>query len=125
MPANRFWITPSSTAVAERAGTAEDRSGGFPRSRAVLQRAQQSVADRVGGGLQAGDQPAEITAPRDPPRRRVVRLTPICIQQNRGASGPFRHDADESTCYEYLCKRANIAVHDCAEPFVNDGRLLA
>lgn len=32
-------------------------------------------------------------------------------------------DADESAYYEYLCKRANIAVHYCAEPFVNDGSL--
>src|SRR5271156_462968 len=26
-------------------------------------------------------------------------------------------DADESAYYEYRCKRANIAVHYCAEPF--------
>jgi DNA invertase Pin-like site-specific DNA recombinase len=32
-------------------------------------------------------------------------------------------DADESAYYEYLCKRANIAVHYCAEPFPNDGSL--
>jgi DNA invertase Pin-like site-specific DNA recombinase len=32
-------------------------------------------------------------------------------------------DADESAYYEYICKRANIAVHYCAEPFVNDGSL--
>jgi len=32
-------------------------------------------------------------------------------------------DADESAYYEYLCKRANIAVHYCAEPFENDGSL--
>ena len=32
-------------------------------------------------------------------------------------------DADESAYYEYLCKRANIGVHYCAEPFVNDGSL--
>ena len=32
-------------------------------------------------------------------------------------------DADESAYYEYLCKRANIAVHYCAEPFANDGSL--
>jgi DNA invertase Pin-like site-specific DNA recombinase len=30
-------------------------------------------------------------------------------------------DVDESAYYEYRCKRANIAVHYCAEPFVNDG----
>lgn len=30
-------------------------------------------------------------------------------------------DVDESAYYEYICKRANIAVHYCAEPFVNDG----
>lgn len=30
-------------------------------------------------------------------------------------------DADESAYYEYLCKRANIRVHYCAEPFPNDG----
>ena len=32
-------------------------------------------------------------------------------------------DSDESAHYEYLCKRARIAVHYCAEPFVNDGSL--
>ena len=30
-------------------------------------------------------------------------------------------DTDQSAYYEYLCKRANIDVHYCAEPFVNDG----
>ncbi|QDV25890.1 recombinase family protein [Aureliella helgolandensis] len=30
-------------------------------------------------------------------------------------------DADESAYYEYLCKRAGIEVHYCAEPFENDG----
>ena len=30
-------------------------------------------------------------------------------------------DADESAFYEYRCRRANIAVHYCAEPFPNDG----
>lgn len=31
-------------------------------------------------------------------------------------------DADESAYYEYLCKRAGIDVHYCAEQFENDGR---
>jgi DNA invertase Pin-like site-specific DNA recombinase len=30
-------------------------------------------------------------------------------------------DADESAYYEYICKRANIQVHYCAEQFNNDG----
>jgi DNA invertase Pin-like site-specific DNA recombinase len=30
-------------------------------------------------------------------------------------------DADESAYYEYICKRADIAVHYCAEQFENDG----
>jgi DNA invertase Pin-like site-specific DNA recombinase len=30
-------------------------------------------------------------------------------------------DTDESAYYEYLCRRANIQVHYCAEPFDNDG----
>src|SRR5258708_10090940 len=30
-------------------------------------------------------------------------------------------DSDESAYYEYRCRRANIAVHYCAEPFMNDG----
>jgi DNA invertase Pin-like site-specific DNA recombinase len=30
-------------------------------------------------------------------------------------------DADESAYYEYICRRANIDVHYCAEPFENDG----
>src|SRR5258706_14110576 len=30
-------------------------------------------------------------------------------------------DADESAYYEYICRRANIAVHYCAEQFENDG----
>lgn len=32
-------------------------------------------------------------------------------------------DADESAYYEYILKRANIAVHYCAEQFENDGSL--
>ena len=34
-------------------------------------------------------------------------------------------DADESAYYEFMCKRAGIAVHYCAEPFENDGSLLS
>ena len=30
-------------------------------------------------------------------------------------------DADESAYYEYLCRRAGVAVHYCAEQFENDG----
>jgi DNA invertase Pin-like site-specific DNA recombinase len=30
-------------------------------------------------------------------------------------------DIDESAYYEYLCKRAHVKVHYCAEPFCNDG----
>lgn len=30
-------------------------------------------------------------------------------------------DADESAYYEYICKRANVTVHYCAEQFSNDG----
>src|SRR5262249_30728543 len=30
-------------------------------------------------------------------------------------------DADESAYYEYLCRRAGIEVHYCAEQFENDG----
>lgn len=30
-------------------------------------------------------------------------------------------DADEGAYYEYLCKRAGIEVHYCAEQFENDG----
>jgi DNA invertase Pin-like site-specific DNA recombinase len=30
-------------------------------------------------------------------------------------------DADESAYYEYVCKRANVIVHYCAEQFSNDG----
>jgi DNA invertase Pin-like site-specific DNA recombinase len=29
-------------------------------------------------------------------------------------------DSDEAACYEFLCKRAGIRVHYCAEPFPND-----
>jgi DNA invertase Pin-like site-specific DNA recombinase len=32
-------------------------------------------------------------------------------------------DADESAYYEYRCRRAQIAVHYCAEPFPNDGSI--
>src|SRR5689334_680185 len=32
-------------------------------------------------------------------------------------------DADESAYYEYRCRRANINVHYCAEPFANDGSI--
>ena len=32
-------------------------------------------------------------------------------------------DTDEAAHYEFLCKRAGIQVHYCAEPFANDGSL--
>jgi hypothetical protein len=32
-------------------------------------------------------------------------------------------DPDESGYLEFLCKRAGVVVHYCAEPFVNDGSL--
>src|SRR6516165_5109125 len=32
-------------------------------------------------------------------------------------------DTDESAYYEYVCRRANIQVHYCAEPFDNDGSI--
>ena len=32
-------------------------------------------------------------------------------------------DVDESAYYEYVCKRANVRVHYCAEQFENDGSL--
>jgi len=34
-------------------------------------------------------------------------------------------DPDEAAYYEFMCKRAGIAVHYCAEPFENDGSALA
>ena len=34
-------------------------------------------------------------------------------------------DADESAYYEYICRRAGIAVHYCAEQFENDGSPVA
>lgn len=34
-------------------------------------------------------------------------------------------DADESAYYEYICRRAGIAVHYCAEQFQNDGSPVA
>ena len=37
-----------------------------------------------------------------------------------GRWGRFQ-DADESAYYEYVCKRAGIRVHYCAEQFENDG----
>jgi DNA invertase Pin-like site-specific DNA recombinase len=33
-------------------------------------------------------------------------------------------DADESAYYEFICKRAGIAIHYCAEQFANDGSLM-
>jgi DNA invertase Pin-like site-specific DNA recombinase len=32
-------------------------------------------------------------------------------------------DVDESAHYEFLCKRAGVAIHYCAEQFENDGRM--
>ena len=34
-------------------------------------------------------------------------------------------DADESAYYEYICRRANVAVHYCAEQFENDGSAIS
>jgi hypothetical protein len=30
-------------------------------------------------------------------------------------------DTDESAYYEYICRRANLRIEYCAEPFTNDG----
>ncbi len=32
-------------------------------------------------------------------------------------------DADESGYWEYVCKRAGVSIHYCAEPFANDGSM--
>jgi DNA invertase Pin-like site-specific DNA recombinase len=34
-------------------------------------------------------------------------------------------DTDESAYYEYICRRSNIQVHYCAEPFENDGSAIS
>ena len=34
-------------------------------------------------------------------------------------------DTDESSYYEFVCKRAGVPVHYCAEPFENDGTSFA
>jgi len=34
-------------------------------------------------------------------------------------------DADESAYYEYICRRAGVDVHYCAEQFTNDGSLVS
>src|SRR5213594_4384540 len=34
-------------------------------------------------------------------------------------------DTDESAYYEYVCRRVNIQVHYCAEPFENDGSAIS
>src|ERR1700689_823503 len=34
-------------------------------------------------------------------------------------------DADESAFHEYICKRAGVTIHFCAEQFENDGGLAA
>ena len=34
-------------------------------------------------------------------------------------------DADESAYYEYICRRAHVAVHYCAEQFENDGSAIS
>src|SRR5271165_353277 len=34
-------------------------------------------------------------------------------------------DADESACYEFLCRRAGVSVVYCAEPFANDLSVVA
>lgn len=34
-------------------------------------------------------------------------------------------DCDESACYEFLCRRAGIAVEYCMEPFTNDGTAMS
>lgn len=56
------------------------------------------------------------------------------IQDVQAGNTPFKHilvydisrwgrfqDADESAYYEFICKRAGIEVHYCAEQFENDG----
>ena len=34
-------------------------------------------------------------------------------------------DADESAHYEFICKRAGVSIHYCAEQFANDGSIIA
>jgi hypothetical protein len=68
------------------------------------------------------------TGPKKPPRR--FERSPdvpnadfsIVLVYDVSRWGRFQ-DADESAYYEYRCRRAQIAVHYCAEPFQNDGSL--
>ena len=57
-------------------------------------------------------------ADRRRPERRADFTTILVYDVSRW--GRFQ-DADESAYYEYICKRAGIAVHYCAEQFENDG----
>ena len=44
-----------------------------------------------------------------------------CILVYDVSRGGRYQDPDESAHYEYICRKAGVAVHYCAEPFENDG----
>jgi DNA invertase Pin-like site-specific DNA recombinase len=52
------------------------------------------------------------------------RLFDVVLVYDVSRWGRFQ-DIDESAYYEYICKRAGVAVCYCAEPFENDGSALA
>jgi DNA invertase Pin-like site-specific DNA recombinase len=52
------------------------------------------------------------------------RLFQVVLVYDVSRWGRFQ-DIDESAYYEYICRRAGVAVYYCAEPFENDGSALA
>src|SRR5690348_12624780 len=52
------------------------------------------------------------------------RLFDVVLVYDISRWGRFQ-DIDESAYYEYICRRAGVAVCYCAEPFENDGSALA
>jgi DNA invertase Pin-like site-specific DNA recombinase len=79
-----------------------------------------TYSDAAKSGLSIGDRHALQQLIRDVETGTVDFRAILVYDVSRW--GRFQ-DSDESAHYEYICKRARITVHYCAEPFVNDGSL--
>jgi DNA invertase Pin-like site-specific DNA recombinase len=79
-----------------------------------------TYSDAARSGLNLGGRDGLRTLLRDVESGRADYTEVLVYDVSRW--GRFQ-DADESAYYEYICKRANIRVHYCAEQFENDGSL--
>jgi DNA invertase Pin-like site-specific DNA recombinase len=79
-----------------------------------------TYADEGRSGLSLSGRPALRSLLQDVEGGRATYSVILVYDISRW--GRFQ-DVDESAYYEYICKRANVRVHYCAEQFENDGSL--